>query len=55
MFDYNTELAVKELFLLQYVLADAVNAQDAFALLCNIYCVGENERNEIAVLLTTKG
>lgn len=54
MFDYNTELAIKELFLFQYVLADAVNAHDIFKLFCDIYCVGETERNEIIGLLDNK-
>ena len=51
MFDYNVELAIKEAFLFEYVLADAVNAQDLFGLLCDIYCVDEQSRNEISELL----
>lgn len=54
MFDYNAELAIKELFLFQYVLADAIDAHDMLDMLCNIYCVGENERNEIAGLLSDR-
>ena len=54
MFDYNTELAIKETFLFQYVLADAVDAQDIFALFCDIYCVRDNEREEIVGLLDDK-
>lgn len=51
MFDYNVELAVKELFLFQYVLADAIAEQSVFELLCKIYCICDSDRDELAVLL----
>ncbi len=54
MFDYNTELAIKEMFLFQYVFADSVNTQYAFGLFCDIYGVDESERNEIIGLLDNK-
>lgn len=51
MFDYNVELAIKELFLFDYVIGDAFNMQAVFELLCDIYCVGEGEQKEIISLL----
>ncbi|MDE5561960.1 MAG: hypothetical protein K2J01_00145 [Clostridiales bacterium] len=54
MFDYNTELAIKELFLLQYILGDAIDTHDAFDLFCEIYCVDESEQSEIVTLLDSR-
>ncbi|MDE5593461.1 MAG: hypothetical protein K2I75_05965 [Clostridiales bacterium] len=54
MFDYNTELALKELFLVQYVLGDAINAHDAFDFFCGVYCVDESDGKEIDALLDDK-
>lgn len=51
MLDYKAEYAVKDLFAMQYVLADAIDYNETFSMLCGIYSVTIAERDELIGLL----